>query len=87
MSAIYYSLTSYFKKNIIITSIIPNIQSNKVDLLACDKPAITGDKPAITNSYYIYIMDYLKTHDTITSLEAMEVLNLKASQIREILRE
>ena len=52
-----------------------------------DKPAITGDEPAITNSNYICIMGYLKTHDSITSSEAMEVLNLKASQTRQILRE
>jgi len=32
-------------------------------------------------------MDYLKTHDSITSSEAMEVLNLKVSQTRQILRE
>ena len=32
-------------------------------------------------------MNYLKTHDSITSSEAMEVLNLKASQTRQILRE
>jgi len=50
-------------------------------------PAKTGDKPVITNSYYIYLMDYLKTHDSITSSEAMVVLNLKASQTRQILRE
>jgi len=50
-------------------------------------PAMTGDKPAITNSNYICIMNYLKTHDSITSSEAMEALNLKASQTRQILRE
>jgi len=32
-------------------------------------------------------MNYLKIHDSITSSEAMEVLNLKASQTRLILRE
>jgi len=32
-------------------------------------------------------MTYLKTHNSITSSEAMEVLNLKASQTRQILRE
>jgi len=32
-------------------------------------------------------MDYLKTHDSITSTEAMEVLNPKAFQTRQILRE
>jgi len=32
-------------------------------------------------------MDYLKTHDSITSSEAMGVLNLKASHTRQILRE
>ena len=32
-------------------------------------------------------MNYLKIHDSITSSEAMEVLNLKASQTRQILRE
>ena len=29
-------------------------------------PAIAGGKPAITNSNYICIMDYLKNHDSIT---------------------
>ena len=69
-----------------ITGDKPAITGDKPAITA-DRPAITGDKPAITNSNYICILDYLKTHDSITSSEAMEVLNLKASQTRQILRE
>jgi len=60
---------------------LPTITGGKPAMTG-DKAATTGDKPEITNSNYIYIMDYLKTHDSITSSEAMEVLNLRASQTR-----
>lgn len=60
-------------------------KDNVLPAINGDKPAITGDNLAITNENHRIIVDYLKTHGSVTSAKAMELLNLKASQARHIL--
>jgi predicted HTH transcriptional regulator len=49
--------------------------------------AITGDRPAIENANYQKIIDCFKASDYITNSIAMNVLDRKPSQTRQILRE
>ena len=49
--------------------------------------AITGDRPAIENANYQKIIDCFGASDYITNSIAMDVLDLKPSQTRQILRE
>ena len=52
---------------------------------ATDKSPITADKPPI-NSLENSIIEYVKSNGSITNSEACEILGLKSSRVKEILR-
>ena len=51
-----------------------------------DKPPITADKPPISYQQS-QIIDYIKENGSISNAEACELLGLKPTRVKEILRE
>ncbi len=55
-------------------------------IATADKPPINTDKPPI-NQQQSLILDYIKVNDSISNSEACNILNLKPTRVKEILRE
>ena len=53
---------------------------------SADKPPITADKPPI-NYQQSLILEYIKKNGSISNAEACDVLDLKPTRVKEILRE
>lgn len=56
------------------------------NIVTADKPPITADKPPI-NFQQSMILDYIKENSSISNSEACDILDLKPTRIKEILRE
>lgn len=55
-------------------------------IVTADKPPITADKPPINHQQSL-ILDYIKENGSISNTEACNILNLKPTRVKEILRE
>ena len=57
-----------------------------LSIVTADKAPITADKPPINHQQSL-ILDYIKENGSISNTEACNILNLKPTRVKEILRE